>query len=104
MGAGTVVVVAAWVWDAASTRSYREGGGGCLTRDLKDGLGAVAVGDVQRVRGIVHNDAAVLARVRHQLLKRHVNEAHVHNRRRTEARIGLNTMWSRYQVDESRHT
>lgn len=37
------------------------------TRDLVDGPGAVGVGDVERVGGVVHNDAAVLARKLHQL-------------------------------------
>lgn len=40
-----------------------------LTGNLKDGLGAVSVGDVQRVCGVVHDEAAILDCIRHQLLR-----------------------------------
>lgn len=49
---------------AAKSRRVRS-----RTLDLEDGLGAAAVGDVQRIRRIVHDDAAVAPCVRHQLLR-----------------------------------
>jgi hypothetical protein len=47
---------------------------GARTLDLEDGFRAVPVRDVQRVGGVVHDDAAVLPRMRHQFLLQSEND------------------------------